>query len=84
MDTWSNCTEPYISNEKEVYFKLELDEEAVQKCKQEQIDNKNIGVIKRKNPEGEEVEEVKDQAEGIETERSVPALLPGEREKLKS
>jgi hypothetical protein len=35
MDTWSNCAEPYISNEKEVYFKLELDEEAIQKCKQE-------------------------------------------------
>jgi hypothetical protein len=86
MDIWSNCSEPYISNEKEVYFKLELDEEAVQKVKQEQIENKNIGIIGGKISETDEGEEAKDQGEGgVETERSVAkSLLPGEREKLKS
>jgi hypothetical protein len=71
-DAWSNAAEPYIANEKEVYFKLELDEEAIAKVKQEQIDNKNIGIIKRKIQESEEGEESKDPAEGGgDTERSL-------------
>lgn len=45
QDIWSHASEPYISNEKEVYFKLELDDEAIAKMKQELIDIRNIGIF---------------------------------------
>lgn len=34
QDIWENREEPYISNHAEVYIKLELDPEAVQKVQQ--------------------------------------------------
>ena len=45
QDIWENGSEPYISNEKEVYIKMELDPEAVEKVKQEEIMYKNIGIL---------------------------------------
>jgi len=45
QDIWENDQEPYISNEKEIYIKLELDEEAIERVKQEEITNKNIGIL---------------------------------------
>ena len=43
-DIWETTDEPYISNESEVLIKLELDPEAVEKVKQDEITNKNIGI----------------------------------------
>ena len=43
-DIWENTEEPYISNESEVYIKLELDEQAIEEVKQDEINNKNIGI----------------------------------------
>lgn len=45
QDIWENAAEPYISNEKEVYIKLELDEEAIEKVKADEIASKNIGIV---------------------------------------
>ena len=44
QDIWETAAEPWINNEKEVYIKLELDEEAIERVKQEEITNKNIGI----------------------------------------
>lgn len=52
QDIWMNASEPYISNEKEVYFKLELDEEAIEKVKLQEQESKSIGVIQK--PKNEE------------------------------
>ena len=79
QDIWSNAAEPYISNEKEVYFKLELDEEAIEKVKQQQLESKNIGIIQRiKAEESQENEESK---EIVEEETQEKESLPGERTK---
>jgi hypothetical protein len=45
QDIWENAAEPYISNEKEVYIKLELDDEAIEKVKADEIASKNIGIV---------------------------------------
>jgi len=45
QDIWEHATEPYICNEKEVYIKLELDDESIEKVKQQEKLNKNIGII---------------------------------------
>jgi hypothetical protein len=48
QDIWEQTAEsalpPYISNQNEVYIKLEMDAEAVQRVQQEEIANKNIGI----------------------------------------
>jgi hypothetical protein len=75
QDIWSNAAEPYISNEKEVYFKLELDEEAIEKVKQQEQESKNIGIIqKAKTEESQEAEESK---EIVEEETQEKVTLPG-------
>ena len=88
QDIWENAAEPYISNEKEVYFKLELDEEAVEKVKQDEIAQKNIGIVGNASTESlEGVDEASQSkevvdAEGNVTERSIVKVpLPGEIEK---
>lgn len=84
QDIWSHASEPYISNEKEVYFKLELDEEAIQKVKQDELNSKNIGIIGKGSPEdSQDNEESKDPEDGGHgTERSnTKTMLPGERER---
>jgi len=43
-DIWETTDEPYISNESEVYIKLELDTEAIERVKQDEMNNKNIGI----------------------------------------
>lgn len=89
QDIWSNAAEPYISNEKEVYIKLELDPEAVEKVQQEEKNNKNIGVqghglaTDKSTDELAQAEDSKEAEEGQpSTHRSTQqAPLPGEREK---
>ena len=79
QDIWSNAAEPYISNEKEVYFKLELDEEALEKVKLEQQESKNIGIVQaNKVEESQENEESK---EIVEEETQEKPALPGEIQK---
>ena len=85
-DIWENPEEPYISNESEVYIKLELDEQAVEKVKQDEITNKNIGIQNHglhADSSEEQLdaggEENKEGEEGGATARSTDRLpLPGE------
>jgi hypothetical protein len=82
QDIWMNAMEPFINNEREVYFKLEIDEEAVAKVKQDMADNKNIG-IQNKQDEPVEGEEPPAEGEGAgEAEVQDRPPLPGERELL--
>lgn len=88
-DIWENTEEPYISNESEVYIKLELDEQAVEKVKQDEITSKNIGIqnLGLSAESSEEQldgggEENKEGEEAHTTNRSTDRLpLPGESEK---
>jgi len=90
QDIWEKAAEPYISNDREIYIKLELDPEAAEKVEQEQKLNKNIG-IQRPAPaedsgeqgdpeEQKEVEDVAGEATGRQSEHQ---SLPGEAEKPK-
>jgi heat shock protein HspQ len=84
-DIWENTEEPYISNESEVYIKLELDAEAVEKVKQDEITNKNIGIQNNglaSDSSQEQLDGGEENKEGEEanaTNRSTEKLpLPGE------
>lgn len=44
QDIWENGAEPYVSNQSEVYIKLELDQEAVTRVQQEEHFYARIGV----------------------------------------
>lgn len=44
QDIWDHCNEPYIGNEKEIYIRLELDQDAVEKVKLEKKNNRFIGI----------------------------------------
>ncbi len=44
QDIWDHCNEPYISNEKEIYIRLELDQDAIEKTKLEKKNNRFIGI----------------------------------------
>ena len=44
QDIWENREEPYISNQSEVYIKLELDSEAVQRVQQQESFYNKIGI----------------------------------------
>lgn len=92
QDIWENPTEPYQSNEQEVYIKLELDPEAVEKAKQNQKHNKNIGVqgvLSRQNS-AENLEGAEEQKEGEEegqeatSMKTARAPLPGELQRPES
>mmetsp|Transcript_4779 Transcript_4779/g.7210 ORF Transcript_4779/g.7210 Transcript_4779/m.7210 type:complete len:179 (+) Transcript_4779:646-1182(+) len=89
QDIWENSTEPYICNDKEVYIKLELDEESIEKVKQQEKLNKNIGVLgnlsqdqSQEQLEAEESKDVDDAANPIASIRSTERIpLPGELDK---
>ena len=64
-DVWTDAAQPFLSNEKDVYLKLELDDEAFDKYKEENgLDAACTLADVTKEPDGEE-------AKGAET-------LPGE------
>ena len=87
QDIWEKATEPYISNDKEIYIKLELDPEAAEKVEQERRLNKNIGIQKPPSAEDsadQDAEEHKEAEEGAGEatgRQSEHAPLPGEIEK---
>lgn len=62
QDIWENAAEPYLANEKEIYVKLELDQEAVDSLKAAQQEARMIGVQPTRKPaeEGDAAEESKD------------------------
>ena len=79
QDIWENPAEPFIGNEREIYIKLELDDGAVEKTKQEELANRNIGVASSKRDELEP-----DSKDGhIDSGARDRPLLLGEREKTK-
>ena len=63
QDVWENATEPYLANEKEIYVKLELVQEAVDSLKAAQQETRMIGVQRPQKPpeEGDAAEESKEQ-----------------------
>lgn len=86
QDIWENREEPYISNQSEVYIKLELDPEAVQRVQQQEAFYNKIG-IQGAVPEDASVErlaegeEGKGEEEGEATKRPQGDPLPGERKR---
>jgi len=46
QDIWENRVEPYIGNDKEIYIKLEMDPEAIEKVEQDSREGRMIGVVK--------------------------------------
>jgi hypothetical protein len=89
QDIWENGAEPYVSNLSEVYIKLELDPEAIERVRQDERVYARIGIqgaqggqadeTARQQPGGEEAKG----DEGALTGRAGEdgQLLPGERPK---
>lgn len=86
QDIWENGDEPYISNQAEVYIKLELDAEAVQRVQQEESFYAKIGIQGRPGLPADagqdqhaEAEEAKGEDDAAATKGSLDGrLLPGE------
>jgi len=89
QDIWENHEEPFVSNQNEVYIKLELDAEAVERVKQEESYYAKIGVQGSPSlpPDGApdqlaDAEEAKEEGAGEVAGSSAGGPpLPGERAK---
>lgn len=64
QDIWENGTEPFVANDKEIYIKLEMDQEAVESLKAAQHEARMLGVQKQAKITDEE---------GAEESKSVAA-----------